>query len=71
MNYNSILRILTIRYDPDKESCMKPLHDSDFAPLPSSDIESNLRCISKMLGILALKVWYKLFISKTMNRKKL
>ncbi len=42
MNYNSILRILTIRYDPDKESCMKPLHDSDFAPLPSSDIEPKI-----------------------------
>lgn len=35
--------------------------------LEQNDIELNSRYINKMLSILALEIWYRLFISKSMN----
>lgn len=38
--------------------------------LSRGNVELNTRYISKMLSILALEIWYKLFVSKTMDRKQ-
>ena len=34
----------------------------------SDKLNSDPRCISKMLGLLALEIWYRLFISQSMNK---
>jgi asparagine synthase (glutamine-hydrolysing) len=36
--------------------------------LSNDNLELNIRYISKMLGILSLEIWYRLFISKTMKK---
>ncbi len=47
INYNSISKILTLRYDPDKVSLMKPLSYKDFTPIKTNDIESKINDIVK------------------------
>jgi len=36
--------------------------------LLQDNLELNVRYISKMLGILSLEIWYRLFIGKTMKK---
>ena len=47
INYNSISKILTLRYDPEKVSIMKPLSYKDFIPTQINDIESKINDIVK------------------------
>ena len=47
INYNSISKILTLRYDPQKISIMKPLSYKDFIPTQTDDIESKINDIIK------------------------
>jgi len=47
INYNSISKILTIRYDPGKVSIMKTLSYKDFIPTQIDDIESKIKNIVK------------------------
>ena len=47
INYNSISKILTLRYDPQKISIMKPLSYKDFIPTQTDDIESKIHDIIK------------------------
>jgi asparagine synthase (glutamine-hydrolysing) len=47
INYNSILKILTLRYNPDKVSTRKPLSYEDFIPTQIDDIESKIIDIVK------------------------
>lgn len=47
INYNSISKILTLRYDPEKVSIMKPLSYKDFVPTKIDDIESKINDIVK------------------------
>ncbi len=40
-----------------------------IAKIQKSDkLDSDPRYISKMLGLLALEIWYRLFISQNMNK---
>lgn len=47
INYNSISKILTLRYDPEKVSIRKPLSYKDFIPTRIDDIESKIKDIVK------------------------
>lgn len=47
INYNSISKILTLRYDPEKASIRKPLSYKDFIPTQIDDIESKIYDIIK------------------------
>lgn len=42
INYNSISKILTLRYDPDKDPNIKPLSDKDFVPIHTENVESKI-----------------------------
>ena len=41
-----------------------------YKKLQEDNSELNLRYINKMLSVLALEIWYKLFVSKSMNKKQ-
>ena len=42
LDYDSILRMLTLRYDPKREPGKKPLQSIDFVPMHYEDIELKL-----------------------------
>jgi asparagine synthase (glutamine-hydrolysing) len=43
---------------------------SIYRKLQEDNSELNLRYINKMLSVLALEIWYKLFVSKSMKKKQ-
>ena len=47
INYDSISKILTLRYDPENYSSMKPLSDKDFVPIHTNNVETKIIDIIK------------------------
>jgi asparagine synthase (glutamine-hydrolysing) len=70
---NNAREIVNTFVNSNSEVIKNKIIDEDWVTkinqkLSQENLELNVRYISKMLGILALEIWYRLFISKTIKK---